>query len=719
MNAPFRGRTGPLVAGALCIALQSNAHADPPASPKEPAEPTLEAAAEETIDVVEDAPMTAASARDVRDGDFRLRRHSKPADLLDVVPGLFLLQHAGGGKANQYFLRGFDADHGTDLSINVDGVPVNLPSHGHGQGYADLHFLIPELVERVEVTKGPYFPDQGDFATAGSVNLVLRRKMEDSSLAATGGRWGTVRLVGIASPKLDGLDPLLAGEVHASNGATDIKERLRRLNLLARASHRLGEHAEVGLTATAYSSQWSASNQVPLRAVRAGQLGFFGGLDPTDGGGSDRHSATLTLKIKPTDLDEVTLLAYAIKYDFSLYSNFTFFAADEARGDQIQQTDDRVVFGTKARYHFHRTLGEALFSTTFGLDARRDGIENAIWHTAARERLEQRAGAEIGQSTTSLFVQEDLVPVGWLRAMLGVRADYLAFEVKDRLEDLTTQGTRASGLSSNLVVSPKASAVFTPLARTDVYLNFGAGYHSNDARANVSAQANAMPATRALGYEVGVRTAAIPRLDLAAAVYLLDLDSETVWVGDEGTTEQGDATRRYGAEFEARVRLLTWLFADADVTVNHGEFVRSAGNGAAIALAPKVTYSGGVSARHPSGVYGRVSLRGVTDRPATQDGFLVAEGFSLVDLTLGYRYRFLEVAVAVENLLDARWREAQFATVTRLAGEASTMAPPPPGACPGGTRVSTAEGGNFAGCEDVSFTPGSPLNVQATVTVYF
>ncbi len=639
--------------------------------------------------------------------------------MLDVVPGLFLLQHAGGGKANQYFLRGFDADHGTDLAIHVDGIPVNLPSHGHGQGYADLHFLIPELVERVEVTKGPYFPDQGDFATAGAVNLVLRKHFDESSLSATGGRFGTLRLVGIASPKLDGFEPLLAGEIHATDGPNDIKERLRRVNLFARATHKIGDRAELGLAATSYASQWNASNQIPLRAVRSGQLGFFGGLDPTDGGGTARHSAYLTLELRPTDTDEVTLVGYAIKYDFTLYSNFTFFSEDPARGDQIQQSDDRLVFGAKARYHFHRTLGPALFSTTFGLDVRRDSIENALWHTASRERLEQRTHAQIDQSTSSLFVQEDLVPTGWFRAMAGVRADYLAFAVEDRLEDLATTGTSGSGLAQKLIVSPKASAVFTPLPRTDLYLDFGAGYHSNDARSNVSAKANATPVTRALGYELGVRTGIVPRVDLAAALYLIDLDSETVWVGDQGTTEQSGATRRYGAEFEARVQIAPWMYADLDVTLNHGEFVHNAGNGAAIALAPKVTYSGGLSARHPSGAYGRVSLRGITDRPATADGFLVAEGFSLVDVTLGYRYRFVEVAVAVENLLDARWREAQFATVTRLSGEASTLSPPPPGACPAGTRASTASSGNFAGCEDLAFTPGAPLGVQATVTAYF
>ena len=657
-------------------------------------------------------PFTAASSTTVRDQDFLLRPHPRPADILQTVPGFYVVQHAGGGKANQYFLRGFDADHGTDVALFVDGVPINLVSHGHGQGYADLNWVIPELIERVEVRKGPYFAQDGDFATAGAVNLVTRRDFETSQVSLGGGSFDTWRGLFVAAPKLEGWNPVVAAQVYGTNGPFLNRENLQRFSLYTRVTREVAPGSTLALALTSYGSGWTASGQVPLREVNAGRLDRFGTIDPAEGGNSQRHSASASWRTLTPDGGEVNLLAYAVQYRLNLYSNFTFFSRDPDNGDMIEQDDRRSLLGFTASYRFRRQLGGIGFDTTLGTQLRSDSIDNGLHYNLARERREDVVAARVLEGGLGVYAQEDITFTPWLRAVLGLRADSFGFSVDDALEDRATPGTKSSGVRQSARVSPKASLVLSPLRDTDVYLNFGDGFHSNDGRGVVREPDGVTPLTRARGYEVGARTRLFDRLDLAGSLFRLDLDGELVWVGDEGTTEARGATQRQGLEAEARLRLLPWLFADADLTLTRATYVENAGNGDAVALAPTLILSGGVSARHPSGLYGRLGVLHLGDRPATEDGFITAEGFTRVDATLGYRGSFFEVNVGVQNLLNTAWREAQFANVSRLPGETG------PESCPAGTRPA-GEPGAFEGCEDLHFTPGAPFNAQATVSLFF
>ncbi|MFY0568700.1 TonB-dependent receptor [Archangium lansingense] len=657
-------------------------------------------------------PFTAASSSTVRDQDFLLRPHPRPADILQVVPGFYVVQHAGGGKANQYFLRGFDADHGTDVALSVDGVPVNMVSHGHGQGYADLNWVIPELIERVEVRKGPYFAQDGDFATAGAVNLVTRRDFETSQLTLGGGSFNTWRGLFVAAPDVEGWSPVVAGQVYGTNGPFLNPEKLQRYSLFTKVTRQLSDTSTLALTLTSYGSGWNASGQIPLREVNAGRLDRFGTLNDSEGGNSQRHSAYATWRTLVGDDGEVNVMAYAVQYRLSLYSDFTFFSRDPVNGDMIEQNDQRTLLGFNASYRFRRKLGGITFDTTLGTQLRSDSIENGLSYDRARERLETVVDASVREGSLGLYAQEDITFTPWLRAVLGLRADSFGFDVEDHLEDQTTTGTQTSGVEQAARVSPKASLVFTPLPDTDVYVNYGHGFHSNDARGVVRLTDPVTPLTRARGYELGARTRLFDRLDLAGSVFRLDLDSELVWVGDEGTTEARGATRREGLEAEARLKVLPWLFADADLTLTRATYVENAGNGDAVALAPTLILSGGVSARHPSGFYGRLGVLHLGDRPATEDRFITAEGFTRVDATLGYRGSFYEVNLSVQNLLNTHWREAQFANVSRLQSETG------PESCPVGTRPS-GEADAFEGCEDLHFTPGAPFNAQASVSFFF
>jgi outer membrane receptor protein involved in Fe transport len=654
-------------------------------------------------------PFTAASSSTVRDQDFLLRPHPRPADILQVVPGFYTVQHAGGGKANQYFLRGFDADHGTDVALLVDGVPVNMVSHGHGQGYADLNWIIPELIERVEVRKGTYFAQDGDFATAGAVNLVTRRNFESSQVTLGGGSFNTLRGMFIAAPEVEGWSPVVAGQVYGTNGPFQSPEKLERYSLFTKVTRQLSERSTLSLALTSYGSGWNASGQIPLREVLAGRLDRFATVNPTEGGNSQRHSAYATWRTLTQDDGEVNVLAYAVQYRLNLYSDFTFFSRDPVNGDMIEQNDRRTMLGFNASYRFRREWGGIAFDTTLGTQLRTDNIDNGLSYAVARERLDTVVDTNIREGSLGLYAQEDITFTPWLRAVLGLRADAFGFDVDDHLEDLAAPGTKTSGVEQASRLSPKASLVLSPLPNTDLYVNYGHGFHSNDARGVVRLPEPVTPLTRARGYEVGARTRLFDRLDLAGSVFRLDLDSELVWVGDEGTTEARGATRRQGLEAEARLKVLPWLFADADATLSRATYVQNAGNGDAVALAPTLILAGGVSARHPSGVYGRLGVLHLGDRPATEDRFLVAEGFTRVDVTLGYRSSWYEVNVGVQNLLNTQWREAQFANVSRLPSESS---------CPEGTRPA-GEPGAFEGCEDLHFTPGAPFNLQASASFFF
>jgi TonB family protein len=673
----------------------------------------------ESVD--EERPLTAASARTVRDRDLRLRPIQRPADLFRVTPGLMVVQHAGGGKANQYLLRGFDADHGTDVAFTFDGLPLNMVSHGHGQGYSDPNWIIPELVERVEISKGPYFVENGDFSTAGSVDLTTRDRSE-SYLSVGGGSFDTVRAVTIAAPTISASwHPLLAAEMVRTNGPFQNPENFKKYNLYGKLTHDIDARSRISLAATAYSGSWNASGQLPTRTVNAGLVDFFGTLDPTEGGVSSRENLYVTYRLRPDNYSELNALVYLTHYDFTLYSNFTFFSRDPVNGDEIEQWDSRSIGGGRTSYRWLEQWQGILFDSTVGGSARADSIANGLAHDHARERLAKVFDDQINESSVGLYAKEEVQLARWLRLVAGLRLDHFTFRVDDHLEDLATQQSKTSGVRGASQVSPKASLIVSPHATTDLFANFGYGFHSNDARGVVRGQDPVTPLTRTLGYEVGARSRLFRRkLELAVSLWGLDIDSETVWVGDEGTTEASGATRRLGLEAEGRWEIRPWLFADADVTFSDARFRENAGNGKAVALAPRLTMSGGLSVLHPSGVRGGLRGLHIAARPATEDEFLQAEPTTLIDLFAAYRWRSIELSVAIENLSNRRYKSAQFATVTRLDNEPSTNAPPPANACPAGTRAATdSQSGNFQGCEDVSFSPGNPFGARLMATYYF
>ncbi|HXN32169.1 MAG TPA: TonB-dependent receptor, partial [Polyangiaceae bacterium] len=691
---------------------------------------TLQTGPDQSTLVLAQRPISAASSFAVQDREFQLRPIGSVQDILRVTPGLVMVQHSGGGKANQYFLRGFDADHGTDVALSIDGVPINMPSHAHGQGFADTNFIIPEAVERVEITKGPYFANESDFATAGAVNLVTRDEFEHSSVGfgVSGspghGALGYRGLL-VASPQWNVVTATFAAEIGRQNGPFDNPENWDKYKLFNKLTFKLTPTSTLSIGEMSYGGNWHGSGQIPARAVELGLITRFGSIDPNEGGDTVRHQVYAQYRLRPSEDSEIRALAYLGTYTFNLFSNFTLYLVNPENGDEINQQDRRTFYGTKLSYRIVHRVAGIRFDTTIGSDVRSDDIHEMLWHTQNRVQLSPIRDDSVRETLIGAYVSEEIAPVEWARVVVGARADQLAFSVDNNLPNSTDPQNPRSGIDGAHQISPKASAIVSPLqrkdAQLDVYVNWGHGFHSNDVR-GVFTTPSVTPLARAIGEEIGARTRLFDRLDFAAAGWMLDLDSETTWNGDDGTTNVGPATRRYGVELEGHFELTPWLAADGAVTFTHSQFSTDRENGGGLALAPKQTWSGGLSARHDLGPgTGRAGLRfyGIGDRPASDDGVIVAPGFTQVDLHVGYRMRRWDVALDIENLLNGDYRSAQFDTVSRLRTDPALGTKGlPSNFCGSNGRLVLDAAGGFAGCEGVSFTPAYPFTARLMATLF-
>lgn len=674
-----------------------------------------------------DRAASAASAQTVREFDLQIRPRASSQQLLQLAPGLVIAQHAGGGKAEQIFLRGFDSDHGTDVAVAVDGMPVNMVSHGHGQGYADLHFLIPETVEGMEVAKGPYAAQHGNLATAGAVSFRTRDHLEENLVRMGVGQQATAHYTTLYQLPLADPDQTayVAGEYRRTDGPVHTPQDFQRLNLFAKMHTHLSERATLTVDASGFSSAWeSASGQIPVRALPA--IGRWGSIDDLEGGTTGRHNLNLTFREQGRNNSDLTIQTYLVNYDFKLFSNFTFFLEDPKAGDMIEQTDDRRIWGLNSRYTFFNQVGPFLAQTTLGAGLRADNASVALWRAPDRRRSAPLVDSQVLERNLSLWAQREIFLSPRLRFIGGLRGDYFTFNVEDHLDLQPASLPHASGYTHQGLLSPKATLVYSPSRQLDLFANFGTGFHSNDARAAVigqrvreiarklegegrsgaevnaaleaanydPGQRDAQTLPRATGGEVGARARVWERLNLGAAAWLLDLEREYVYVGDGGTTELSGRTRRVGLDLEGRLQLRSWLWADADANLSKGEARDEPADADQIPLAPTLTSTGGLTARHPSGYEGSLRYRHIGERPGNEDNSVRALGYTVVDLAAGYRLGAYRLDLHVENLLDTEWNEAQFATESRLRSETEPV-------------------------EELHFTPGNPRTLRLELSRFF
>ena len=639
--------------------------------------------------------VAAASEGTVLAAQLENRPILRPAEVLEAVPGLVVTQHSGDGKANQYFLRGFNLDHGTDFATRVDGMPVNMPTHAHGQGYTDLNFLIPELVDHIEYRKGTYYPEEGDFSAAGAADVRYRRRLDAPFATVSAGQDGFERLLAAASPRIAGGDLLVAAEYFHNDGPWDLPEGYRKLGALLKYS-RGDAAAGYALEAQGYDGRWRSSDQIPQRAVSEGIIDRYGTIDPTDGGRTHRY-ALAAEGWGAVAGGRLRANAYAIDYQLDLLSDFTYFI-DPVHGDQFEQYDARRVVGAAVGYTRPSTLLDRPGELSAGVQVRVDDISPVgLYRTVRGVRYATVSEDRVREGSIALYAADSVRWTPWLRTDLGGRIDRYDFAVRSNL-------AANSGTVSAAIASPKFTVALGPWSSTEFFLNVGRGFHSNDARGTTlrvdpndgtTPVAPVSPLVRAVGAEAGLRSAPARDLQLALAWWTLRLDSELLFSGDGGTTEPSRASRRTGVELGVFYSPLAWLVVDADLSWTHARFTDVSPLGDHIPNALQSVVSLGVTANRDTGWFGGLRLRYFGPAPLIEDDSIRSGSTLLLNVSAGYHVNArVSVTATVYNALDRHDDDIAYYYASQLRGEAAPV-------------------------EDLHFHPVEPRTVRLALLVRF
>ena len=653
--------------------------------------------------ITADRALTAASSQVLNALDFQLRPVNSAQDLMRNIPGVVTSQHAGGGKAEQIYLRGFDADHGTDVAAYVDGIPVNMPSHGHGQGYLDLHFLIPEVVKNAEVQKGTYFAELGDFATAGAIKFKTLDRLDNNTLQFQLGAVPSQRTPSVSRgllmyqlPVAPKVSSYIASEYIFAPSYFDASQNFNRFSIMSKTNFDVGKNGTMRLLFSHFNSKWDASGQLPERAIESGLINRFGAIDNTEGGNTGRQNASITYT-QVADNQSFEAQAFVSKYNFQLFSNFTFFKEDSINGDMIRQRDNRTIAGLNTKY----VISSDKNKITLGAGLRYDDIDNDLAKAPKRSITDYLADARIKESNSFFYAKNEFALSPKLRAELGLRFNYFNFNVTDRLPT-TIEHANYTGVNHQTQVAPKFNLTYSLTKHYKLFLNIGKGFHSNDARSVVQDRGNhSLP--NAWGSEIGLQAHPLSNIVVSAVIWSLELDNELVFVGDDGTTEDNGASRRFGLDLSLRAKLTDCLFFDADLNLSKGRLLEKRFGAILptdniIPLAPTLTSTGGLTAQFPLSNGHRIEsalrYRHISDRAANEANSVRALGYTLVDFTTQYKMKRYMIGLSLENLLNAKWNEAQFDTESRLKNEATPVS-------------------------ELHFTPGTPFSIKATFSYSF
>lgn len=618
--------------------------------------------------------------------DLKINPVNSSQEVLRFVPGLFIAQHAGGGKAEQMFLRGFDLDHGTDIHITVDGMPVNMVSHAHGQGYADLHFLQPETIESVDFDKGPYHVTKGDLATAGYVAFKTKDRM-DNEAALEIGQFNTQRLRASFSFLNNSRQSLyVSSSFLTTDGYFDSPQNFKRFNLMTKYTQ-WNSNSRFNISLSHFNSTWNASGQIPQRAVDRGIIGRFGALDDTEGGNTDRSNLNFLHLLMLDNGAEVSTNAWLSYYRFNLYSNFTFFLNDPENGDEINQRENRLLGGANTEYTQTYEVRQSQWKLKTGMGFRYDQVNDlALYHAVSRRRIGTFALGDVGES--SIYGYAGL-NIEWGKWMINpaVRLDYFKFDYADRtLEEYTDPQV------SKAIVSPKLNFIYNLNRKWQFLLKMGKGFHSNDARVVVAKDGKTvLPAS--YGADLGVLWKPLPTLMINATAWYLWMEQEFVYVGDEAVVEPGGKTRRCGVDAGLRWQFLNNWYLQADYTYSHARSIGEPKREDYLPLAPVHTFVAGLNFQWKT-LTASLKCRYMGDRPANEDYTLKAKGYCVADFNASYTYKRFTVGAIIENLFNTDWDEAQFATETRLKDEPEPV-------------------------DEMHFTPGTPFNARGFISVRF
>jgi outer membrane cobalamin receptor len=621
--------------------------------------------------------------------DLQVRPVSTAQEVLRTVPGLVIGQHAGGGKAEQIFLRGFDVDHGTDVAISVDGLPVNMVSHAHGQGYADLHFIIPETIEKIDFGKGPYYSDVGNFNTAGYVNFALKERLQSSSASIAYGSFETRRLTSLVDlVDTEKHSAYLASAYTLTDGPFQSSQHFSRLNVMGKYTGRLADNSKLSVLGSYFTSKWDASGQIPQRTVDSGLIDRFGAIDDTEGGYTSRANLAVNYNRVVNRNTFVKTSAFYSSYNFELFSNFTFFLEDPINGDQIRQRENRQLFGFSTELNKSLFLRgqELLLKSGVGLrydDSNDNGLANTLNRTTELSFVQR---GDVDESNIFGYVNGEMEFGSWLIST-GLRLDYFQFAYVDAL---STRYDRQEQTGSRL--SPKLNILYNAANNIQLFLKTGVGFHSNDTRVVLDNTASdILPA--AYGADLGIIYRPAPRVFINAALWSLLLDQEFVYVGDAGIVEPSGKSERYGVDLGLRAQLGKSWFADFDLNYAFARSSEDLEGENFIPLAPAFTSTGGINYKQNDWT-GGIRYRYLADRPANEDNSIIAVGYGIIDANVNYELGAFSIGLEVQNLLNTEWKETQFATESRLFNETQ-------------------------GVEEIHFTPGAPFFVKSVFRVKF
>lgn len=634
----------------------------------------------------------------ISETDIRLRGVSNSQEVLRIVPGLFIGQHQGGGKAEQIFLRGFDNDHGTDINLSVDGLPINMVSHAHGQGYADSHFIIPETISSTTYKKGMYDAEKGDLAVTGFVNFHTADHV-DNMVKLEAGQYDTYRALAIVNlldkqQQQKGQSWYTAGEYRYSNSYFDNPQHFQRLNLFTKYNGRLNEHNTLTVSASFMHSSWNASGQIPESAVDSGLIGFYGALDPKEGGITSRANVNVQLRTTLNNNDEIRNQVYYSYYAFDLHTNFTFFLADSLNGDEIRQREKRNLLGYNGSYVHEGSWGKVRLTTDAGINLRLDQTYNSeLSHTVDRYTLVNPVKlGNIGEIGAGAYFSETFRFNDRFTLNAGLRMDQLYYRYDNKLAADTTLAGAGRYNAGNHTISPKLSLYYQATPNLQLYLLTGKGFHSNDARV-VVAQRGVQTLPSAYGSDLGTVFKPVKNLLLHAALWYSYLQQEYVYGGDGGTVNFSGRTQRIGFDASVRYQPVQSIYIDADLNYAHGRSLDDPAGSNYIPLAPVWSSTGGITWILKNGINGSLRYRWLGDRPANEDYSLTAEGYFVNDLVLNYTRKKYEIGLTINNLFNVKWKETQFETVTRLQHEVPV--------------------------DGIAFTPGTKLAALLHVSYFF
>ncbi|WP_157207241.1 TonB-dependent receptor [Mariniflexile maritimum] len=623
--------------------------------------------------------------------DIKTNPVNSSQEILRKVPGLFIGQHAGGGKAEQLFLRGFDIDHGTDVALSVDGMPINMVSHAHGQGYSDLHFIIPETVNKIDFGKGAYYANHGDFNTAGYVDFSTKDYLKENSIALSVGKFNSLRMLGMFNlmENIKNQNAYISTEYLANDGPFNSPQNFNRLNLFGKYVAFSPNNDKVSLTLSHFTSRWDASGQIPQREIDNGNITRFGAIDDTEGGTTERTNFNVELQKHISDNSTLKTNAFYSHYGFELFSNFTFFLEDPINGDQIKQKEDRQILGFNTAISKEIDLGNTQVTTTSGIGLRHNIVNDIeLSKTLNRSAILQNVQlGDLNQTNLSAFTNAEF-DFGKLKIAPGLRLDYFNFLYNDKL-----QPTYASQSETKTILSPKLNFYYDAQSNLQLYLKSGLGFHSNDTRVVVS-QLGKDILPRSYGLDLGTIWKPATKALVNAALWYLFLEQEFVYVGDAGIVEPSGKTERYGLDLGLRYQLTDWLYFDTDATITHARSTEDPDGQNYIPLAPDFTMAGGLSINNLYGFSGGIRYRYLDDRPANEGNSIVAKGYFVTDFNANYNFKDITLGIVIENLFNTEWNETQFATESRLQNEAQPV-------------------------EEIHFTPGTPFFIKGTISYRF